>query len=113
MIVKLLTEHHLEFLSLKRRLQMLVRVYRCRNATLLEIPCHGSNLMSYHARIQRGRGLHGVRTPPLLENLKDIGFLMNTGPDCLENYKATQPTFHVGQPPMMVHISIFKNNLIP
>ena len=33
MIVKLQTEHHLEFLSL-RRLQRLVRVYTCQNATL-------------------------------------------------------------------------------
>ena len=41
-------------------------------------------------------GLHGARTPPtLLENLKAIGFLSrsNTGPDSLENHKATQPTF--------------------
>ena len=42
MIVKLLTEQHLEFLSLKRRLQRLVRVYTCQNATLLEISCTGS-----------------------------------------------------------------------
>ena len=45
MIVKLLTKHHLEFLSLyiiKRRLQRLVRLYTCQNATLLEITCHGS-----------------------------------------------------------------------
>ena len=39
MIVKLVTEHHLEFLSLKRRLQRLGRVYICQNATLLEIGC--------------------------------------------------------------------------
>ena len=42
MIVKLLTEHHLEFLSLKGRLQRLVWVYTCQNATLLEITCLGS-----------------------------------------------------------------------
>ena len=36
MIVKLLTEHHLES-KLKRRLQGLIRVYTCQNATLLEI----------------------------------------------------------------------------
>ena len=45
MIVKLLTEHHLEFLSLKedqRRLQRLIRVYTCQNATLYEISCTGS-----------------------------------------------------------------------
>ena len=42
MSVKLLTEYHLEFLSLKRRLHRLIRVYTCENATLLEITCHGS-----------------------------------------------------------------------
>ena len=41
MIVKLLTEHNLEFLSLKR-LQKLVRVYTCQNVKLLEISCRGS-----------------------------------------------------------------------
>ena len=40
MIVKLLTEQHLEFL-----LQRLVRVYTCQNDTLLEISCHGSFLL--------------------------------------------------------------------
>ena len=38
MIGKQLTEHHLEFL----RLQRLVRVYTCQNATLLETSCSGS-----------------------------------------------------------------------
>ena len=37
MTVKLLTEHHLVFLSLKGGL-----VYTCQNATLLEITSHGS-----------------------------------------------------------------------
>ena len=41
MIVKLLTEHHLEFLSL-RRLKRLVRVCTCQNVKLLEISCGGS-----------------------------------------------------------------------
>ena len=35
MIPRLLTEQHLEFLSL-------TGVYTCQNATLLEITCHGS-----------------------------------------------------------------------
>ena len=48
MSVKLLTEHHLEFLSLKRRLQRLVRVYTCQNAKLLEISCTGS-ISNIHA----------------------------------------------------------------
>ena len=43
MNVKLLTEHHLESLSLKGGLQRLGRVYTCENATLLEITCTGSN----------------------------------------------------------------------
>ena len=48
MIVKLLTEHHYEFLSLKggcrgkRRLQRLVRIYTCQNVKLLEISCGDS-----------------------------------------------------------------------
>ena len=45
MIVKLLTEHHLELLSLKRRLQRHVLVYTCQNVKLLEISCRGSNLI--------------------------------------------------------------------
>ena len=47
MIVKLLTEHHLELVSkLKRRLQRLVRVYICQNVKLLEISCRGSYTFS-------------------------------------------------------------------
>ena len=41
MIVKLLTEHHLEFLSLKGGCRGSSE-YTCQNATLLEITCHGS-----------------------------------------------------------------------
>ena len=43
MTVKLLTEHHLEVLSLKRGC-----VYTCQNATLLEITCHGSYVFGIH-----------------------------------------------------------------
>ena len=42
MIVKLLTEHHLEFPKLKGRLQWLVQVYTCQYVKLLEISCTGS-----------------------------------------------------------------------
>ena len=42
MDIKLLTEHNLEFLSLKRRLQRPVQVYTCQNVKLLEISCRGS-----------------------------------------------------------------------
>ena len=31
-----------------------------------------------------------------LKNHKSIGFLSNTGPDPLKNYKATKPAFNVG-----------------
>ena len=31
-----------------------------------------------------------------LKNHKNIGFLSNTGPDPLTNYKATKPAFNVG-----------------
>ena len=33
--------------------------------------------------------------PTALENHKDIGFLNSTGPDPLENHKATKPVFNV------------------
>ena len=45
MIVKLLTEHHLEFL-IKRRLQRLVQVYTCQNVNFLEISCRDSIVIS-------------------------------------------------------------------
>ena len=38
------------------------------------------------------RGGTGVRTPPL-KNLKNTGFLSNTGADPLKNQKATKPAF--------------------
>ena len=33
---------------------------------------------------------------PPLKNCNKLGFLSNTGPDCLKNYKATKPEFNVG-----------------
>ena len=38
----------------------------------------------------------GDRTPS--ENHKNIGFLINTGPDSLKNHKATKPAFNVRPP---------------
>ena len=38
----------------------------------------------------------GIRTA--LKNHKNLGFLSNTGPDPLKNYKATKPAFNVGPP---------------
>ena len=47
MRVKLLTEHHLEFLSLKGGCTGLCESTLVKNATLLEIPCRGSIISSY------------------------------------------------------------------
>ena len=51
MIVKLLTEHHLEFLSLIEGCKG-----TCQNATLLEITCHGSfqAKLTYEDATERG-----------------------------------------------------------
>ena len=50
-----------------------------------------------HGQIQRGIG-GPPPPPPPLKNHKNIGLLSNTGPDPLENKKATKPAFHVGPP---------------
>ena len=47
MIVKLLTEHHLEFLSLKGGCRGSSESYTCQKVKLLEISCHG--LIIIHA----------------------------------------------------------------
>ena len=48
MTVKLMTEHNLGVLKLKRRLHRLFGVYTCQNATFLEIICHGSFFFFVH-----------------------------------------------------------------
>ena len=45
--------------------------------------------------MRKSRGGTGGPTSPL-ENLKNIGFLSNTGPDSLKDHKATKPAFNVG-----------------
>ena len=46
----------------------------------------------FHLWIQRGG-----RIPPPLENYINIGFFFSyTGPDPMENHKATKPAFHDG-----------------
>ena len=52
-----------------------------------------------------GRGLRGPYPP---ENHKAIGFLSNTGPDPLENYKATKPAVNIlsrYRPPTLVNVN--------
>ena len=46
-------------------------------------------------RESRGGGGQGVQPPPPLK-LTKIGFISNTGPDLLQNQKATKPSFNVG-----------------
>ena len=53
------------------------------------------NIYHVHGRIQRGEP--GVRPAPL-KNHKNIGFLGNTGPDPMENHKASKPALYVGPP---------------
>ena len=49
--------------KLKRRLQRLVWVYTCQNATLLEIPCHGTDFSyTYKTRVKQ----------PLLQAAQDF-----------------------------------------
>ena len=42
--------------------------------------------------------VQGGDPDPPLKNHKNLGFLSNTGPDPLKNYKATKPAFNVGPP---------------
>ena len=65
MSVKLLTEHHLEFLSLKGG-DTGSSEYTCQNATLLEITCHGSNVFS---------SCGGFLTYPMFHHRKIINLL--------------------------------------
>ena len=56
MTVKLLTEHHLEFLSLKGGRTGSSEAKICQNTTLLELTCHDSNMkdkqiMSSHSAL--------------------------------------------------------------
>ena len=44
---------------------------------------------------EKGQG-SGPPPPPLKIHKKYIGFLSSTGPDPLNNYKATKPSFNVG-----------------
>ena len=63
MTVKLLTEHRLEFLSLKEGCTGSTgsTVYTCQNATLLEITCHGSNVKFYTSVPTKLLCMHVIR----------------------------------------------------
>ena len=50
MIVKLLTEHHLEFLILKDSAEARPSL-KCQNAKLLEISCRGSYVINYFCKM--------------------------------------------------------------
>ena len=54
----------------------------------------GYSTISSNGRMDpEGGGGQGVRP---LTNHKNTGFLSNTGPDLLKNYKATKPAFNFG-----------------
>ena len=72
MIVKLLTEHHLEFLSLKGGCRG--QLDTCQNATLLEISCTGSINFSFvqintSFAISEARGYHQETPVVLLDKM--------------------------------------------
>ena len=67
MIVKLLTEYHLEFLNLKGGCRgSSLRVYTCQNVILLEISCHGSFTLSTKNVVFLDYGVceEGIMTDP-------------------------------------------------
>ena len=51
----------------------------------------------WHGRIQRGGGGRGSG-PPHPEKSQNVGVSSNTGPDPLNNRKATKPAFNIGPP---------------
>ena len=51
-------------------------------------------MITAHAMHRSSGGDRGSRPP--LQNHQNLGFLSNTGPDCLKNHKATKPEFNVG-----------------
>ena len=53
---------------------------------------HRSGHKEAHARTKRGAG----GSDPPTENQTAIGLLNNTGPDPLDNHKATNPAFNDG-----------------
>ena len=64
-------------------------------------------------RTLRGGGGAGCPDPPPSpeKSKKDIGFLINTGPDPLKNYKATKPAFKVG-PSLPARETLFKQCIL-
>ena len=61
----------------------------------MSIKCHTNRKPCSVSWADPERG-QGIRTPPPLENHKNIGFLSNTGPDPLKNHNTTKPSFIFG-----------------
>ena len=73
MSVKLLTEHHLEFLSLKGDCRGSIESTLCQNVKLLEISCHGSFKMPKKKnRINVTRVLHKLNSFLLVLKLHSL-----------------------------------------
>ena len=99
--VKLLTEHHLEFLCLNRGCtgspESSLHLSKC------HIVWNNMLWLIYHVRIQRG----GTGGPDPLENYKNIGFLSNTCPDPLKSqrYQVSIQCLAIIGPPAKRHLN--------
>ena len=67
----------------------LILVFMCHTITLLVFSCLGSYILN-HVLIQRGGGGGDRASGPPLKYHKNIGFLINTGPDSLTNHTAAK-----------------------
>ena len=63
-----------------------------RHSTIVHLFAENAAIMAWPD--PKGGGGAWVRAPP--ENHQNIGFLSNTGPDSLQNYKATKPASILG-----------------
>ena len=72
MSLKLLIEHHLEFLSLNGGyVQAHLSLYTCQNATLFEITCHGL-IISYHVLGVLKNPIHNSLWPSKCDLMRDF-----------------------------------------
>ena len=76
MSVKLLTEHHFGFQSLKGGCTGLSESYTCQNATLLEITCHGSH---HNKACNKGTALYIDPSAEITSREVSFGWVMVIG----------------------------------
>ena len=111
MIVKLLTEHHLEFLSFKGGCRgssesTYVKMSLCwKSHALAHVCCKITTqlpVLESNGFMCGSRGGRRERSPDPSENKKNNGFLSDSGPDPLKNYEATEPAFNGGPSPARI-----------